>query len=407
MERLAKASVRDTRTHNERLVLETFYNDGPVSRADVARMTGLTRTTISDLATDLLHAGLVREIGRGPSTGGKAPILLEVVDDARYLVGIDLGGGVFRGAVMNLRGDVCRAADVPSGDGDGQQAVVQVEELADQLLADLERPVLGIGIGAPGLIDTTDGLVIQSVNVDWRGLPLGAMMTSRYGLPVYVANDSQVVAVAEQSFGPVLSPNLIAVKVGRGIGAGLVLNGSLFQGDGHGAGEIGHTVVVPGGDPCRCGRRGCLETVASERAVLARISAETGATTTLDAALGALQSGNEVVRRVVVEAGEFLGAALAGLVGALNVQRIVLVGPMTAFGDPWLSAVRERVASGALPALARNTHVELGPGDDAVLLGAVALLMRRERGLRRGPRRDSPPATHPNAVPPRGGQITE
>jgi len=388
MERSAKASVRDTRTHNTRLALETIYNDGPVSRAGVARLTGLTRTTISDLVSDLLGAGLAREIGRGPSTGGKAPILLEVVDDARYLVGIDLGDAFFRGAVMTLRGDVCRAADVPSGDGDGPRAVEQVKELADQLLADLERPVLGIGIGAPGLIDTTDGLVIQSVNVDWRGLPLGAMLTARYGLPVYVANDSQVVAVAEQSFGPVASSNLIAVKVGRGIGAGLVLNGSLFQGDGHGAGEIGHTTVVPGGDPCRCGSRGCLETVASERAVLARISAETGAATTLDAAVGALRSGDEVVRRAVVEAGEYLGASLAGLVGALNVQRIVLVGGMAAFGEPWLAAVQARMASGALAALAKDTRVELGQGDDTVILGAAALLMRRELGLSLRLRRD-------------------
>ena len=414
MERAAKASIRDTRTHNERLALTTIYTSAPISRAHVARLTGLTRTTVSDLVMGMLEDGIVREIGRGPSTGGKAPILLTVVDDARYLVGIDLGDVRFRGALMDLRGRMIREANVPSGNGDGARALVQVRALVGKLIVDPPRPILGIGIGTPGLIDTAEGNVIQSVNVDWTGVPLAGMVAEQTALPVYVANDSQIAAVAEHAFGPIASPNLVAVKVGRGIGAGLIINDALFQGDGYGAGEIGHTRVVADGELCRCGARGCLETVASSSAVLRRIASEGGMQNTIDSAAEAMRAGDQRVRRIVTEAGEQLGAALAGLVGALDVRRIVLVGDMTSFGEPWLAAVRERAAAGALRALTTDLHVELGRGDDVVILGAAALLMRRELGLSLRLQRDlaaspwdgatpTPSAIERTPVPPESG----
>ena len=381
MERAVKASIRDTRTHNERLALTIIYNEGPISRAQVARLTGLTRPTVSDLVAGLLEDGIVRESGRGPSTGGKAPILLQVVDSARYLVGIDLGDVRFRGALMDLRGRTIREADVPSGDANGSRALDQVASLVRILTTDVTRPILGIGIGAPGLIDTDEGNVIQSVNVDWAGVPLARIIADQTGLPVYVANDSQVAAVAEHAFGPVSNPNLVAVKVGRGIGAGIIINHALYQGDGYGAGEIGHTRMRADGDLCRCGGRGCLETVASTGAVLRRIAAEGGSEATLEAAVSAMQSGDDRVLRIVTEAGEQLGTALAGVVSALDVRRIVLVGDMTSFGEPWLTAVRTRTTTGALRALTRDLQIELGSGEDVVIRGAAALLMRRELGL--------------------------
>jgi N-acetylglucosamine repressor len=393
MGRHAKASIRDTRNHNERLVLSTIYDDGPISRADVARRTSLTRTTVSDVVEDLLAGGLAREIGRGPSTGGKAPILLQVDDRARQLVGIDLGESIFRGATVNLRGEIVQSIQVPAGDSNGEAALGRAFDLIDQVLASAsDQPLLGIGIGAPGLIDTTVGTVIQAVTVDWRLVPLGALVRERYGLPVYVANDSQVAALAEHVFGAVRVSNLVAIKVGQGIGAGLVLNGELFQGDGFGAGEIGHTTVVPKGDLCRCGSRGCLETVASTRAVLAAISAARGRAVLVDEAVAEFRLGDPFVGTVVRDAGSWLGLALAGLVGALNVNRIVLAGTMASFGAPWLDATRVPMCASALPALVQNTDLVLGGTDDIVVLGASALLMTRELGLNLRP--SGPPRLH-------------
>jgi predicted NBD/HSP70 family sugar kinase len=390
LEGTTKATLREAREHNERLVLTTIYDRGPISRAEVARMTGLTRTTISAVVEGLLATGLAREIGRGPSTGGKAPILLEVPHAARLLVGVDLGDRVFTAATVSLRGEILQRFEVPSEDADGDEALGLAMKLMDRVIAAADGPVLGVGIGAPGLVDTTDGTVVEAVKRNWRELPLGSLVTGRLGLPVYVANDSQAAALAEHVFTETRGANLIVIKVGQGIGAGVVLNGQLFQGDRFGAGEIGHTVMDPKGDVCRCGRRGCLETLASARAVLTRLSALRRKPVSMDRAIADFARGDPQVCGVVLEAGTRLGEAVASLIGALHVRRIVLSGTMAAFGEPWLQAVSAAASSRSLAALAGDTTFELGRIDDIVVLGASALLMTRELGLSLRPLHSTP-----------------
>jgi N-acetylglucosamine repressor len=381
IQRSGKATHQETRAHNSRLVLGTVYDRGPISRAAVARATGLTRTTVSDVISELLRDGLTREIGTGPSTGGRAPVLLEVTGDARHLIGLDLGEQTFRGAIVDLRGHVVSAISLPVEDPDGEAALRQVFGLVDQLLAASDRPILGIGIGTAGLIDTTVGTVLEAVNLDWHDLPLGDILRERTGLPVYVVNDSQATALAEHVFGGPRTSNLVVVKVGEGVGAGLVLDGRLFQGDGFGAGEIGHTTVRPDGDPCRCGRNGCLETVASTRAILRRLAGH--GFSRMPEVVAALEAGDAEVAAAVDDAGRQIGVAVAWLVGALNIDRVVLVGGAAQLGEPWLGAVRDTMRTSALGLLAAETTVEIGQlHDDGVVLGASALLMTQELGLR-------------------------
>lgn len=385
MEQPGKATHRETRAHNESLVLATIYHRGPISRADVARATSLTRTTVSDVVTGLIVSGMAHEVGWGPSTGGKAPILLEVPDDARHIIGIDLGEKVFRGGIVNLRGKIVTATKIAVDFSDGETALERVFQLIDGLVGATERPIVGIGIGAPGLADTDDGTVLQAVHLDWRDLPLGRLVRERYSLPVYVANDSQATALAEHVFGGPRTSNLIVVRVGRGIGAGVILRGELFQGDDYGAGEIGHTAVVDGGPTCRCGSHGCLEVMANSLAILANLEGKipaSASTLQLEDVAAACGSGNELARTVVAESAHFLGTALAGMVGALSVRRIVLVGTLTVLGEAWLETVRATVRSRVLPLLAAETSIEIGRVDaDAVVLGASALLLTRELGL--------------------------
>ena len=290
---------------------------------------------------------------------------------------------MFRGALVDLRGEIVRAIAVPVDDRDGDEALERVFSLVDRLVAASDRPILGIGIGTAGLIDTRTGTVLEAVNLDWRGVPLGDLLRARTGRPVYVVNDSQATALAEHVFGGPRTSNLLVVKVGVGVGAGLVLEGRLFQGDGFGAGEIGHTTVRPDGEPCRCGRHGCLETVASSRAILRRLGElKPDWRGTIADAVAALEAGDPIVRDVVVEAGHELGIAVAWLVGALDVQRVVLVGSVASFGRPWLDAIGETLHRSALPLLARDTQLEIGRlSDDGVVLGASALLMTRELGI--------------------------
>ena len=175
----AKATHSGTRRANERLVLRTVYEAGRISRADTARATGLTRTTVSDLVDGLLADGLVAEVGTGPSTGGKAPIMLQVPADARYLVGVDVDRDRIRGAIVDLRGEVQGRAQRDLRGHDGGEALLALESLAASLVAQAERPLLGIGIGTPGLIDTAAGIVRWAVGLDWRDEPVGERPVAR------------------------------------------------------------------------------------------------------------------------------------------------------------------------------------------------------------------------------------
>jgi N-acetylglucosamine repressor len=368
-------------------VLGTIYDHGPISRAEIARRTELTRTTVSGVVADLLASGLTREVGRGPSTGGKAPILLELVADGRYLIGLDLGDKTFNGALVNLRGEAVHTVARDVDNRDGEAALTLVLEIVDQLLAEADRPVLGIGIGTAGLIDTNVGMVIEAVNLDWRDVPLGTLVHRRSGLPVYVANDSKAAALAAFVFGEARTDNLVVIKVGKGIGAGIVIGGRLFQGDGFGAGEIGHMTMESEGALCRCGRLGCLETLASSRAILARLA---GSAIDPEAPLRevarAAASGDAQVLTVVRQAGAALGRAIGWLISVLDIERVVLIGQVTELGEPWLVAVQHAARASALPVLGRSAVIEIGEqGDAGVMLGASALLMTRELGINLAP----------------------
>lgn len=360
-------------------------------------MTQLTRPTVSDVVADLIEAGLVEEVGYSPSTGGKPPILLSVANDARHLIGIDLASREFRGAVVNLRGEIRHRISLPLHNQDGDTALALVYNLIDDLVAATDSPLLGIGIGTPGLMDPIHGVVRRAVNLDWRNLPLRSPLQERYNMPVYVANDSQVAALAEYTFGEVKDAgNLVVVKIENGIGAGIVLNGRLFYGDTFGAGEIGHITVVESGQRCRCGSLGCLETVSSGRAIvqgaqtIARSNPNsylhqlvaTPEEITIDTVCQAFKAGDEAVQQMVREAGRYLGTAIASLVSVLSVRRVLITGSVTCLGQSWIDVIKEEMSGRCLQILASETEIGMSSiGDDVVILGASALVLTYELGL--------------------------
>ncbi len=378
-----KATHQQTRTFNQQLVLRALHDHSPLSRADLARLTGLTRTSVGDLAGTLIDDGLIEEVGRGPSSGGKSPILLRVAPDGRHLIGLDLGEAELSGAVVNLRGEILRSIHLPLEGRNGDATVELVVQLVDALRADDRSPLLGIGIGAPGIIDTSTGTVRWSVNLNWAELRLGPLLEERYGVPVVVANDSHAAALAELTFfGRPRPNNLIVIKVGRGVGAGIILNGQLFQGDGYGAGEFGHVSMGDAGAPCRCGREGCLETRTSMRALVDAAGAVEPSITDESGLVAAFLAGVTGIRRIVLDAARELGVAIGWLIGVLNVRHVLLVGPVADFGDDWLGEVRRCAQSSVLALLARDTQIEFGHvHDDVVVLGASALLMEQQLGL--------------------------
>jgi N-acetylglucosamine repressor len=397
---MQKATRFATKEHNRNLVLKIIFEHDSISRAEIARITRLTRTTVSDIVTDLLAEGLVSEIGVGSSMGGKSPILLSLVEDARWLVGLDLAQNQFHGALVNLRGKIREMVTTPVEDRNGEEALALVFDILDQLMAKASRPLLGIGVGTPGLVNTSEGVVINAVNLEWKNLPLERLLQERYRLPVYVLNDSQAAAIGEYTYGEGhrRDDHLVVINVRHGIGAGIVIHGALFQGDGGSAGEIGHVVVVPkGGLLCRCGNTGCLETVASAQALVKRVQTlapqfpqsslpHDPHKITLDTIARAFKQGDGLARQEVLETARFMGMALSSLVGILNIKKIVLAGDMTCFGEEWVGVIKETMLHMSLPGPAQNAQVELGQlGGDGIILGASAVLANNYSLLFKGP----------------------
>jgi N-acetylglucosamine repressor len=382
---MKKATRQQTKEHNRNLVLKTIFDHKSISRAEIARITRLARTTVSEIVASLLYEGLVSEIGIGESQGGKSPILLALAENSRYLIGLDLSRSEFRAAVINLRGKICETISTPVADSIGDEALSLVYRTLDQLIQTGFNPIVGIGVGTPGLVKSSQGMIQYAVNLGWENLPLADLLETHYGIPVYVMNDSQAAAMGEYLYGEghMAESNLIVINARHGIGAGIIIRGKLFQGDGGGAGEIGHIVVQEGGSLCRCGNYGCLETVASLQAIEKKAVMLAGQCQgngileiDLDSICKGFLNGNPQINQIVVEAAGHIGNAIAALVGALNIGQIVIVGDMTCFGPPWLQVIRDTMSKHTLSTLAKDTQVSFGKlTKDSVLLGASAVLM--------------------------------
>ncbi len=363
-----KVLPEHARGHNRSLVLQTLYTAGRQSRADVARSTGLTRVTVSDLVTELMAEGLVIETGqREGARPGKPATLLDIDRGAFQIVGLDLSQySVFRGAILDLDGKILSRSEIPLAGSIGAEAVEKVLLLAERLVGLTTAPILGIGIGSPGVVDLS-GVVLTAPNLGWTDVPLQASLTERFGVPIVVANDANAAVLAEHSFGDA-NGDIMLVKVGHGVGAGLLLGGTLLFGSRFAAGEIGHVVVgTDGGAECGCGKFGCLETWL--------------ATPRLDAKLASATTPTES-RMVLREAGQRLGIALAPVVGALNLAEIVLSGPPELLDGPLIEATMETLRNRTMAEFHGDLILRLTTlGDDIVLRGAAVMVISAQLGV--------------------------
>jgi predicted NBD/HSP70 family sugar kinase len=377
-------STHRVRRANLQAALQHVYREKVTSRASISRDTGLTRATVSDLIAQLVRSGLVREIGPGASSGGKPPTLLGLNADGRAIVGIDLSRQPFRGALLDLTGGIVHRINGRRNAVRGDRGVEEVFRLVGSLVSSASAPVLGIGVGTPGIVDA-DGAVVEASNLAWHGFPLRRELTLRTELPVTVANDAHASAFAEFETTHA-SANLVVVKVGVGIGAGIVVDGHLHLGDRPAAGEIGHIRVVEPGLPCRCGNTGCLETVASVPSIVRSAAANAGVdddggrpwdVRELSAAFGP-----EPVRDAIREAGRNVGAVLANVVAILDIHRVVVSLELDGGLEPFLDAIRSEVGSRVLPDLAPVIEFSASEsGPDLVISGAAAMVLRRELGV--------------------------
>ena len=374
------------RDRNRERVMDVLRERGRVSQADIARATGLSRTTIHSLVTDLKHRGLVHELdGLAPlqGRGGRPGLQLALTETSEVVLGIDFGHSHVQVAAASRAHEILaeRRSELDVNHR-ALEALDTAAHMAREVLAQAgadASKVVGVGIGIPGPVDRERGTAgSATILPDWVGIKIGAAIEERIGLAVEIENDANLGALAELTWGAGRGcTNFAYLKAATGIGAGLVLDGRLLRGASGTAGEIGHTTLDEAGALCYCGNRGCLETVASGPAIVALVAQATGETLSLAAVIERATAGDVRCRRAISDAGREMGVAVAGLCNLFNPQRVIVGGQLSRAGELLLGPLRDSVRRHAVQAAAEHVDVVQAVFvERAELLGAVALGLR-------------------------------
>ncbi|GAA0329404.1 ROK family transcriptional regulator [Actinoallomurus spadix] len=364
--------------------METVQRRGRISRVGIARATGLSRTTVSSLVADLLAEGVLTEAdgaGRRASPGGGRPATpLTLNPEGGGVLGVHLRHAGIRVLFTDLSGGVLgeRYSEIDV-DHRPDDALAYVADTALDLVAAVGHDAgrvfgMGVAVSAP-IRSRSHTLRTSSVLADWTGVDIAARLGERVGLPVHVGNDANLGALAEWTFGAGQgADDLIYVMLSDGVGAGLILGGELYEGATGSAGELGHIPVVDGGYVCRCGNRGCLETVVGLRALTSAFAHTRGPGTTIADVVALLAADDPGARRVTADAGRMIGRALVGICAMLEPRRVVIGGEVAAVGRPLMEGMREVLARQLPPPIGQEVTVIAGRlGDRAEALGAIAL----------------------------------
>ena len=386
MPSVGSGSLESLREQNRRRLLDMLRRHGSASRADLARLTGLSRSTVSTLVADLQASGMVIEHepdDRAPQQG-RPPTLLTLDRSAGLVLGIDFGHERVHVAIADLSRTILaesvRELDV---DRSAEQALTTAVELTDAVVADAgvdDDRILGAGVGLSGPVDVAEGIVhAGKILHGWAGVRPVEELGARLGLRVHLDNDANLGALAEVTFGAGTGAHdAIYIMVSGGVGAGLILSGELYRGTGGTAGELGHVLVDETGPICRCGNRGCLEMMAGGRAIIELLRPSHGDHLTLEEVIALVADGDSGARRAIADAGRVLGRSVAAIVNAFNPELIIVGGDVSAAGDVLLDPLREAVHRYAIPSAAEDVRITCGVlGDRAEVLGALELAARQ------------------------------
>ena len=371
------------RQMNRSLVLNTIRLEGTISRAQIARGTGLSAATVSGLAAELIGEGLIFEQEEGNSSGGRRPVLLSLNPSGGYVVGIKLMEDHLIAALTNLEANVVDSCNVAFNDIEPGEVIQTIADGVTHLLAKNKIPVsklFGVGVGLAGIIDQDTDILRLSPIFGWQGLPFGKMIKEKLQVPVFIDNDVNTVTLTEKWFGMARDiDHFLTVTVGRGVGLGIVTNGRLYRGRG-GAGEFGHVVVDPEGSLCSCGKRGCLETYIADPSLLKKALADPDLQKdihTIDDLRTLARAGNPKAKSIFSIAGEMLGRGIANLINIFDPQMIILSGEGVVARDLFVESMFEAIQSHTMSGMGSDTIVHIDELEDlAWARGAAGLVLR-------------------------------
>lgn len=352
---------------NMNTIFQIIQHRGPISRVEISEQTGLAASTVSVLTSELQGSGFIRESGYATSTGGRRPILLEVNPEGGYFICADLTGSQITVGVLDLSFQVLREWFFEKTEVSGEDLCHELIKALSSARSWCEKnsyKILGIGVATPGLMDMGTGKIVEASNLGWRDLDLGKLLEQEFHLSVTVENDTNAAAYGEFLYGSEHNDqarNMLYIAVGTGVGAGMIIERELYKGSLGMAGEIGHIVIHEHGHMCTCGKKGCLETVVSEPALLREYNRKMNASSmnNIQDLVDQSEAGNALARDVLFNAGHILGIVAGNHVNVLNVDSVVFGGDAITRGQVMFAAIIEGLHEVLLPGFEKNLKIRV------------------------------------------------
>lgn len=381
---------------NKSIILNKILNDGPISRAQIAKDTKLTPPTVGSIVKELMEQDIVKESVQGTSQGGRKPTMLVINYLGFYIIGVDAGPREIECIITDLSGKITDHHITEITTSISKESFLStLKNSIDHLLKanhKIQDKIIGIGVAMHGVVDVVEGISLFAPNLHLRDIPIKAELEAAFPYAVKVENDARALALGEVWFGKGKgSASMIAVNIGHGVGAGITINGKLYHGEASIAGEIGHMTVDLNGKQCECGNKGCLQTVISgpaiaertiealkkgEKSTLQQIYTDNPDNLTGVAVFQAASNGDIFAQQLLKETGEYIGIGLTNLIHTINPAKIIIGGGVSKSGDYILKSMQQTIKTRALTPQAKKTEVVLsGLGDQATALGAVSLLL--------------------------------
>lgn len=383
------------RERSRRLVLEQIMSRRDVSRQEIVDATGLSKAAISDIVSDLMASGLVHETGRQNSAVGRPRISLSFIPEARYLIGAEINSHECRAILTNLHAEPLRTSIHSIAQANlSPEALCQA--LADNLktlVQDLPpEKIVGVGVAIPGVVAPTTGTVLASVILPWHNVAFGDLLRDRIPYPSLLFSRGSAATWGERWYGIGRNiENLLYVRVGSGVVAGLVVDGKPYWGPRFGAGELGHVTVQPDGELCRCGNRGCLATVATVDALVMRVRQLLREDMSdplweqlghhverldLQTLVAATEAGNVTAKKGFAEVAKWLAIAISSAVHLLDLQMVVIGGPMIQAGPHLFDPLRAELGQRTMPTHFHDLQLEPAQlRENGPAIGAASLML--------------------------------
>lgn len=379
---------------NKKNILKIVIDVGQISRIDISRQLKISRPTTSAYIGELIEEGLIEEIGKSDSTssGGKKAMLLQFRVRAGYILGVMIGVKNIRIALTDLGSNIIKIIKIPTEEWLGPDAVINklvknIKEIIKKFKINKEE-IIGIGIGATGLVDSNKGLVIFSPNLNgWNNIKLKEIIEKKIGLPTFIENECRVQAIAEKKYGLAKNiKNFVCVETGTGIGTGVFIDNRLVSGDKGMAGEVGHIITnLAGNRVCHCGNTGCLETLCSTSYLLEDIANDIKKSSTssksskrvlkLEDLYDLYNQGNKIATINIEKNAEYLGIGISNTIKMFNPELIIIHGEVIKFGEKYLKKVKESVTKNTFPKIKDDYNIQFSEmGDNVGVIGAASIV---------------------------------